>query len=324
MTYEKFENTVLGMLLASEDPRLILLRKQVDYLEVLVREETEMGFTIRFLAPSPIAISEPAAHIFGVEAKFSDDEIINLELVIKDGLIERLKGTFTSELTYANVILRANELHFSYKNGNSPEVTFHTTNHDTEDVTFIENSSSVSKEIVPPFPTEEQVNIIEENVDNLTDVLVDTNEDLEELILEIIDETNNFTVEKIDEVEITEDIIEANPVKSGPFAEPQVNYDEVCYGKALQSPSKSTFEENKEAEIIIEEVSNQELPELTETDQSGRGTGVLSSIPDEDVDTAVNLLISRNSAKRKDLIIVILMTIITIVIFALILWMSFS
>ena len=147
MTYEKFEHKVIGMLLEGDDPRLEKLIAQTWDFEVLSRDETEMGFTVKFLSPASIAIDESEGRIFGVEVKISEDETINLELVIKDGLIDRLKGTFTTEMGYADVIKRYSELSFGYKNNKSSEINFHSDNQNLEEVTFVKNIATISKEI---------------------------------------------------------------------------------------------------------------------------------------------------------------------------------
>ena len=147
MTYEKFEFKVLGMLLEGNDPRLERLLAQTWDSEVLSRDETEMGFNVKFLAPAPLAINESEGRIFGVEVKLSENEIINLELVIKGGLIDRLRGTFTSEMRYADIVKRYNDLTFSYKNERSSEINFHSDNRVEDEVTFVKNIATISKEI---------------------------------------------------------------------------------------------------------------------------------------------------------------------------------
>jgi len=146
MTYEKFEHKVISMLLEGDDPRLEKLVAQTWDFEVLSRDKTQMGFTVKFLSPSLMAIDELEGRIFGVEVRLSESELINLELVIKDGLIERLKGTFTAQMSYEDVIKRYNDLTFHYKDGKSSEVNFHSDNHDLEEVTFVKNIATISKE----------------------------------------------------------------------------------------------------------------------------------------------------------------------------------
>lgn len=146
MTYEKFEHKVISMLLEGDDPRLEKLVAQTWDFEVLSRDKTQMGFTVKFLSPSLMAIDELEGRIFGVEVRLSESELINLELVIKDGLIERLKGTFTAQMSYEDVIKRYNDLTFHYKDGKSCEVNFHSDNHDLEEVTFVKNIATISKE----------------------------------------------------------------------------------------------------------------------------------------------------------------------------------
>ena len=148
MTYEKFEHKVLGLLLEGDDPRLDKLISQTWDMEVLSRDETNMGFTVKFLAPALLTIGEPEGRVFGVEVKLSETETINIELIIKNGLIDRLKGVFSAELTYSEVIKRYADWTFSYKNGNGSEMTFHSDNHEPDDgVTFVKNIATISKEI---------------------------------------------------------------------------------------------------------------------------------------------------------------------------------
>ena len=147
MTYEKFEHKVIGMLLEGNDPRLEKLIMQTWDIEVLSRDETEMGFNVKFLAPSPLAINESEGRVFGVEVKLSESEIFHVELVIKDGLIDRLKGTSTTEMSYADVVKRYNDLTFSYKNNESSEMNFKSDAKESDEVTFVKNISTISKEI---------------------------------------------------------------------------------------------------------------------------------------------------------------------------------
>lgn len=390
MTYEKFEHTVLKMLLAGNDQRLELLREQELDLEVLAREETEMGFTVRLMAPAPIAITESEGRIFGVEAKLSDTETINLELVLKNGLIDRLKGTFTSDMTYADVIRRGDELQFLYKNGESAELNFHADDYDTDEVTFVKNITTISQEIDAQIAHGEEVEEFEddletEDVVEVTEIDVQLEEEIittEDLVIEEALEQEDVLVETVaeekeEEFEVlieepqtlfpAEEIIDELPnelenevegiimepvsdIESGPFAEPAVDYDEVCDGKAPQGPASFNLEETDDlvlsadelkalaelddfedidnledvAELFADEVVGPDVAEIIEqmieADQTGRGTGVLDSVDDEDIDDAIEYLLKRNSAKRKDLAVVIL---ITVIILTLIVWMLF-
>jgi len=379
MTYEKFEHTVLNMLLAGNDQRLEQLRDQADDLEVLVREETEMGFTVRLMAPAPIAISESEGRIFGVEVKLTDAETINLELVLKDGLLDRLKGTFTSEMSYADVITRSDELQFLYKNGESAELNFHADDHNTDEVTFVKNISNISQEIDAQIAQVEEVEeeIIEvleevEEIDEQLEEEIEAEELVEEEVLEqedelveVVEEEKDFEIleEEPQTLFPVEEIIDELPendepenevegiimepvefdIQSGPFSEPAVDYDEVCDGKAPQGPASFNLEEVQELVLTADELKElaelesydtfEDLEDVAEVfaeetvkaeiilaDQTGRGTGVLDSVDDEDIDGAIEYLMNRNSAKRKDLTIVVL---IAMIILALIVWMLF-
>jgi len=201
MTYEKFEYKVLGMLLEGNDPRLERLLAQTWDSEVLSRDETEMGFNVKYLAPAPLAINESEGRIFGVEAKLSENEIINLELIITDGLIDRLKGTFTSEMSYADLVKRYNDLTFSYKNENSSEVNFLSDHHEDSDVTFVKNIATIDANISRGIEAEkeEAKTSTQELVEEPFTLTLDEEEATEEAEIEVDAEIFN-SPETIDEV----------------------------------------------------------------------------------------------------------------------------
>ncbi|MCL2559387.1 MAG: hypothetical protein FWE07_02770 [Turicibacter sp.] len=146
MTYEKFEHKIMGMLLTSDDPRLETLFDQYLDAEVTSREESEMGFTVNFFAPRLLAIKESEGRVFGVEVITRQNETINLELVIKDGLIERLKGTCTTEISYASLIQKFQDLAFNYKNGEESEFNFDSENYPPDEGTLVKNISASTKD----------------------------------------------------------------------------------------------------------------------------------------------------------------------------------
>ena len=147
MTYEKFEHKVIGMLLEGNDPKLERLLTQAWDREVISRIDEAAGFTVEFLAPSPLALDEPEGRVFGVEVELSDQPILHLELMIKDGLINQLNGTYLIETNYSEIISRYNELTFIYTNQNSSVTDFPSDYHDPNEVTFVKNIATISKEI---------------------------------------------------------------------------------------------------------------------------------------------------------------------------------
>ena len=192
MTYEKFEYKVISMLLEGDEPRLGKLFDQYLNAEIASREETEMGFTVNFLAPSLLAINESEGRIFGVEVKFSESETINLELVVKNGLIDRLKGIFTTEMSYSRVIRRYNDLVFTYKNQTSSEVKFQSDNHDLDEVTFVKNIGTLSQETV--VTTSKDTELIEEPPTLIVDE--QASQDDSEVKTKILVEENSQMIEE--------------------------------------------------------------------------------------------------------------------------------
>lgn len=132
MTYEKFEYKAIGMLLEGDDPRLKMLSSQLLNMEVLLRYETETGFNIKYLSDATLATSDTSGSVFGLEVRLSDYPIAHLELIITNGLIDQMIGTYTFEMTYSEVIAHFDELTFVYENGYSPQVDL-TTDYSTFD-----------------------------------------------------------------------------------------------------------------------------------------------------------------------------------------------
>jgi len=155
MTYEKFEHQVIKMLLESEDSRLGSLFEQYLDAEVISRKETEMGFSVEFLTSERLAVGNMAAHIWGVEAKISETEIVKLELVINNGLVDRLKGVFTSKIPYAELVSRFNDIAFSYENGETSVVDeIQAVDVDTLEAESVAPTAVITEEpIVEPEPS---------------------------------------------------------------------------------------------------------------------------------------------------------------------------
>ena len=260
MTYEKFEHKVLGMLLEGDDPRLEKLIAQTWDMEVLSRDETEMGFTVKFLAPTLLTINEPEGRIFGVEVKLTESETVTLELIIKDGLIERLKGVFTADMTYSTLIKRFNELTFAYKNGMSSELNFHSDNRDPDEVTFVKNIATISKEIdahiskAVPAESDAQPRLVSAREDEMPAIEVPLSEEApsesEPLLDDLIEEP--FQFEK-DQVEVP--AILATETQEDALTEEEVEKEEEV-------------EENLDEEVLVEEPFSLEIDEVHETDEA--------------------------------------------------------
>ncbi|MCL1990588.1 MAG: hypothetical protein FWG67_06840 [Defluviitaleaceae bacterium] len=147
MTYEKFEHKVIGMLLEGDDPKLEQLITQTLDMEVLSRDETKMSFNVKFLVPSYLAIDETEGKVFGLEVQLSDYTIAQVELIIRAGLINELKGTYTLEMSYAEVIAHYHELTFAYANGQSSELDFQVAFNDPGEVLFVKNISTITRKL---------------------------------------------------------------------------------------------------------------------------------------------------------------------------------
>lgn len=361
MTYEKFEHTAIKMLLTGDDPRLAILSEQASELEILAREKTEKGFNIKYWTPYPQKITEAEGRIFGVEARFSDTDVINLELVIKDGFIERLKGTFTADFDYSEVVNRGEDLEFIYKNEAS-EFNFHSDNHDHEEVTFVKGAAPViaEPEIIEDSvadvedETLEEVELIEEH-----EVAVATVEEQDDEPGEPALKETSFEVEGLENLVTEEDVLEGfeeefeddleeetfEPLIEEPFTLHPIEetIDEVDR-LTTTFPDLTLELEDDELIELIDEPMFQEIfadPELLEemehkvdpvvevetdvaddTDKyededddsylDGRGTGVLSSISDEDVDEAIEMMMAKNATHRKNLTLIVLITILVI------------
>jgi len=285
MTYEKFEYKVLGMLLEGNDPRLERLLAQTWDSEVLSRDETEMGFNVKYLAPAPLAINESEGRIFGVEVKLSENEIINLELVIKDGLIDRLKGTFTSEMSYADLVKRYNDLTFSYKNENSSEVSFLSDQREDSEVTFVKNIATISKEIDaniskgPETTKEEAKTTDQELVEEPFTLALDEEEASEEAEIEVDAEIFS-SPEIIDE---SQDAHEPFTLDSSNEVTDEIKQDIHPEEKDIQplKETKDSEEVNEEIRIpeetaVLEEVA---LPKSSETIEESPDVAEESTVP---------------------------------------------
>ena len=230
MTYEKFEHKVLGMLLEGNDPRFEKLIAQTWELEVLSRNETDSGFNVNFLAPSPLAIKEPDGKISGVVVKLSGSEIINLELVIKNGLINSLEGNFIVEMNYAELIKSFNALTFSYKNEKASEPNFPSDNRDPNEVTFVKNISTISKELEASITKIPEIEVKDDDTNNDAELIeepftlasdVDAEFEAQEQVVDN-DSIEEEPLDLITDVETTEEASDAEEIEADFEADIQI------------------------------------------------------------------------------------------------------
>jgi len=147
MTYEKFEHKAIQMLLEGDDPRLKKLMEQIAVSEVLLRTENNLGFEVEIAPPPILAIADSEGTITGVEVQLSEFPIVNLELNIRNGLINRFKAIYATEMTYAELIEHYDELVFAYTDKKSSILNFQADNRDPNEVTLVKNIASISEQI---------------------------------------------------------------------------------------------------------------------------------------------------------------------------------
>ena len=119
MTYEQFEYEVINRLLASTRPKLKRFRKQIRHLKVLTRHETETGFVTTFSAPSILAFDDTSSTADGMTIELPTGDKVDIDLTIKNGLIESLNGVFIGDLRYADLLRHFNQLIFTQNNPDS-------------------------------------------------------------------------------------------------------------------------------------------------------------------------------------------------------------
>ena len=146
MTYEKFEHKVIEMLLEGTDPKLEKLLMQARDGEVVSREENATGFTVAFSVPSFLAVDELAGTISGVTVKHSNTPILQLELIIKAGLVNQLNGTYTAKINYSEALSLYDELTLTYANGKSSELNFRSHEDNSSELTLVKNITTLSEE----------------------------------------------------------------------------------------------------------------------------------------------------------------------------------
>jgi len=319
MTYEKFEYKVLGMLLDGNDPRLERLIAQTWDAEVLSRDETETGINVKFSIPTVLAIKESDGRVFGVEAKLSETEIIHFELSIKDGLIDCLKGTFTSDMSYGELVKRYTEFTFSYTNEASSEMSFSVGN--DEEIAVQERAIPIPKTIeVEQAEVEGEVETSDtyESADEglPPEALTLTSSDEvdpkieqdtpievpEKRISEVLDPLSKLIVEPTRTITKTTDVM------------PPPSFDIPKIPEAIK---ENLAEEEKKAQLknlTLKELSNPDLkienpvdiaPEELESE-------ALSAVNIDDVNRSIALMEKKSKELRIITIMIVLVTIITI------------
>lgn len=125
MTYEQFEYQVINMLLAGDDPRLEKFRNQIWHLEVLSRYETKSGFVTTFSAPPALANGDIKSKFSGMTIEIEALGKVDIELLVENGLINSLRGTFIGTLGYSAILSHFDRLNFYYRNGRSSDIYFY-------------------------------------------------------------------------------------------------------------------------------------------------------------------------------------------------------
>jgi len=151
MTYEKFEDKVIGMLLRGDDPKLKKINEQLAVSEVLSREETNMGFEIGFSVPSELVLDQLEGRISGVQVQLSDYPLVNVELVAKNGTVNKLKASYTTEMTYSELIEHYSQLTFVYTNGRSSDVSLRSGSMNLTEAPLVKNIDSMSAQFNEPI-----------------------------------------------------------------------------------------------------------------------------------------------------------------------------
>jgi len=321
MTYEKFEYKVLGMLLDGSDPRLERLIAQTWDAEVLTRDETATGINVKFSIPAVLAIKESEGRIFGVEAKLSEAETIHFELSIKDGLIDCLKGTFESEMSYGELVKHYKDFTFSYTNEASSEMSF-----------SVESDDEVVAEILAPISKEVEVEsgIEAKDEDQVQDAQAQEVAD-ESLVSEPL------TLPSSDEVvhEVRQDASTKAPEKQAsrtldPLSKiiveptpPITKTADVMMPPSFSIPKiPSAIKESLEEEEKKEQLKNLTLKELSNPDLKIENpidiapeeleSEALSAVNIDDVNRSIALMEKKSKELRIITIMIVLVTIITI------------
>ena len=114
MTHERFESKAVSMLLEGIDPNLKRLEKQFLSAKVSKREETETGFIVFFKVPKYLAVDKITKQISGVKVVLADVEVLDLQLVVLEGIITQLNATYTSDIKSLDLIRQSDDLAFAY------------------------------------------------------------------------------------------------------------------------------------------------------------------------------------------------------------------
>jgi|GEM_PF-3084807 len=193
MTLEKFEDKVIGMLLKGDDPRLKKINKQLVVSETLSRKETSMGFELGFSIPAEFAIDELEGRIFGVEVQLSEYPIVHIELMMKNGKIDKLKASYTTELSYAELVEHHEELTFVYTNGKTSSLALYSNNQNSDDPIFVKNIATISDqfdEYISQSNLEETEKVVRdtESIASTKSPIIPKVEDLERIVAQLEDE----------------------------------------------------------------------------------------------------------------------------------------
>lgn len=181
MTYEKFERKLIEMFLEGVHAQEEKLWMQVSELETDSRVDSEQGFTVNFTVPNILKIDGLNQHIFGMRITRKDEVIASIELVIEDGLITRLKGVFTRQMTYEKLVGDAEFSTFEFVAEDAPQVVEKNEEDVVTHVKSTDESVEVTQTAVVPEeeviePMDEAVVLVEEPfelVEEVADVSVD-------------------------------------------------------------------------------------------------------------------------------------------------------
>jgi len=275
MTYEQFEYQVINMLLVGEDPRLEKFRQQIWHLEVLSRYETASGFVTTFTAPPSLASA-------GVRSKFSGMTIevlslgkMEVELVVENGLISSLRGTFSGDVTYSEILANVDHLRFYYRNGKSSDIYFY-------------SNLTPTKADPPPF----------EEVEEPVEDVIDASEDLSSQVVSEVESSpidqeailDPPPLEILDEsTQLDEEI--SNPVFSPPQASSPTSRAPMTLGELVG------YDSGEKATIALP--VNEEVP--SEIDEKNRQIqqSLDSLVFDGEEDQEVEMLDVAEKRKRR-------------------------
>ena len=121
MTYEEFEYKAIKKLLEGSDPNFEKLFDQFLDAEVLKREDTQTGFIVEFEVSEFLSIDDKVMRkISGVSVILANAEVLELELVISEGLITQLTATSITKIKYSDVVSKFSN--FTFTNAGSAPI----------------------------------------------------------------------------------------------------------------------------------------------------------------------------------------------------------